>query len=152
MPGTRSPLAYARAWLRLERPGDPKVGRNQPGKGRRQIHEPGNGSGPKYADCSGVRDPAPGGFESSGGVIDQQKDFSFRLRQQDRTPLSLVKRGKGRVVRRLDGSNFYPLRKFHRPLAHPAWSAIVDQLVQHLDRDDNSSIQSRQKIDGFNEN
>ncbi|HMC59909.1 MAG TPA: hypothetical protein VKJ01_12015 [Candidatus Solibacter sp.] len=30
--------------------------------------------------------------------------------------------------------------------------AIIDQFVQHLDRDDNSSIQPRQKTDGFNEN
>src|ERR1019366_6846970 len=89
----------------------------------------GNGSRPAYADGSSVRDPAPGGFESSGGFIDRQKDLSLRLRQQDRTPLSQNKKGKRRVVRWLDGSNFYPLRKVHRPFAPPAWSAIVDQFV-----------------------
>ena len=53
-----------------ERPGNPKIGRNQPGKGRRQIHESRDGGGPEYTYGSGIRNSAPGGLESSGGFVD----------------------------------------------------------------------------------
>src|SRR5258708_5571210 len=60
--------------------------------------------------------------------------------KKDCTPLSLVKKGEGRVVGRRRRSNFYPLRKLHRPLADLARSAIIHQLVEDVGGNDNSSI------------